>query len=309
MMGCPFFGAFFIVASCKSCMALVTPVVRFFERDCMSISRPPAWGEFIKTFNSIAHHKHRYEVFRDFVTMSAITLHNAVRMDEKLEAEYLQIIRRYDKSEVEKICQLFALLVSLLNEEPSDVLGQLFMELDFGSTHIGQFFTPPEVSELIAGLTYGDGLKTLDKPFISVSEPACGAGGMVLAMVKIMRSHGHNPHEQLFVQAQDVDRVAALMCYLQLSLWHIPAQVIVGNTLTLEVREVFLTPAYLLGGWDIRLRSREMEEATKRLISDDGNFKVNTESMTVPAMIYKSESMQILGDGASRTHTQSAFDF
>jgi hypothetical protein len=275
----------------------------------MSISRTPAWGEFIKIFNSIAHHKHRYEVFRDFVTMSAIAMHNAVRKDEKLEGEYLQIVKRYSKAEVEKICQLFALLVTLLDGEPRDILGQLFMELDFGSTHIGQFFTPPDVSELIAHITYGDGFKTLDKPFISVSEPACGAGGMVLALVKIMLTHGHNPSEKLFVLAQDVDRVAALMCYLQLSLWNIPARIIVGNTLTLEVREIFLTPAYLLGAWDIRLRSRDLEEAAKKLISGDGNFEMDTESTAVPAMIYKSESMPILGDGASRTHAQSAFDF
>ncbi len=35
----------------------------------------PAWGAFIKTFNDIARNRHRYEVFRDFVTMAAIAMH------------------------------------------------------------------------------------------------------------------------------------------------------------------------------------------------------------------------------------------
>ena len=38
-------------------------------------------NDFIKTFNNIARHRHRYEVFWDFVTMSAISLHNAVNMN------------------------------------------------------------------------------------------------------------------------------------------------------------------------------------------------------------------------------------
>lgn len=237
-------------------------------------------------------------------------MHNAVRKDEKLEVEYLQIIKRYSQSEVEKICQLFALLVELLDGEPRDILGKLFMELELGSQHIGQFFTPPEVSELIAHITYGDGLNTLNKPFITVSEPACGAGGMVLALVKIMLSHGYNPSERLFVQAQDVDRTAALMCYLQLSLWHIPARIVVGNTLNLEVREEFFTPAYLLGGWGFRLRARDLEEVARMLIKGAENFEENTGNAVEPAMTYKPDSMQILRDGASRTHThQRTFDF
>lgn len=47
--------------------------------------------------------------------------------------------------------------------------------------------------------------------------------------------------------------MVALMCYLQLSLWHIPGVVIVGNTIAGEAREVFYTPAHVLGGWNYRL--------------------------------------------------------
>jgi hypothetical protein len=227
----------------------------------MSISRHPVWSDFARSFNKIAAHRHRYEVFWDFVTMAAISMHNAIRKDPALEAEYMQIVKRYDASQLSEICGLFAKLVLLLDTEPQDVLGQLYMTLELGNAQAGQFFTPPEISELMARMTYGDELQNLTKPFITLSEPACGAGGMVLAFVKVMLSHGHDPSKRLWVQCQDVDRAAALMCYLQLSLWHVPAVVIVGNTLALEVREAFYTPAHYLGFWGVRLRNHGRQEA------------------------------------------------
>jgi hypothetical protein len=192
--------------------------------------------------------------------MAAISMHNAIRKDPALEAEYMQIVKRYEVHQVSEICGLFAKLVLLLDTEPQDVLGQLYMTLELGNTQAGQFFTPPEISELMARITYGDELQNLTKPFITLSEPACGAGGMVLAFVKVMLSHGHDPFKRLWVQCQDVDRTAALMCYLQLSLWHVPAVVIVGNTLALEVREAFYTPAHYLGFWGVRLRNHGRQE-------------------------------------------------
>ena len=50
-------------------------------------------GLFVKEFNNLARHKHRYEVFQDFVTVGALSVHNSfrgLRYDE-LEAEYLQV--------------------------------------------------------------------------------------------------------------------------------------------------------------------------------------------------------------------------
>jgi hypothetical protein len=56
-----------------------------------------------------------------------------------------------------------------------------------------------------------------DQPFITLAEPACAAGGMVLALVKVLIEAGHNPADKLWVQCIDVDRLAALMCFIQLT--------------------------------------------------------------------------------------------
>lgn len=213
---------------------------------------------FITLFNSIARHKHRYTVFSDFVIMCAIALHNAICMSKELENEYLEIVGRYSKEEVNTFCELFAILVNLLDSEPKDVLGTLYMELELTSTNNGQFFTPHEVSILLAKITYGEVLDNLEKPFITLSEPACGAGGMVLAFVSEMLKKGINPAEKLFVNCIDIDRVAGLMCYVQLSLWHIPAEIIIGDTLSLKFREIYYTPSYHLGRWNIKLGMRNL---------------------------------------------------
>jgi hypothetical protein len=211
---------------------------------------------FIDLFNTIARHRHRYEVFKDFVTMAAFAVHNAVRMDEKLETEYMSIVQRYTKEEALSFSHLLAMLVNMLEPAPRDVLGAIFMELEFGGTHNGQFFTPHHVSEMMALIGYGEQLENLDVPFVTLCEPACGAGGMVLAFVKVLIDKGHNPAQRLWVQCQDIDRTAALLCYLQLSLWHVAGVVIVGNTLANEQREVFYTPAHYLHGWRWKLESK-----------------------------------------------------
>ena len=221
-------------------------------------------SDFTRIFNNLARHKHRYEVFRDFVTISAISLHNAVKMDDILEQEYFQIIKAYKKEELLIFSELLAILIELLEPEPRDVLGTLYMDLELGNETVGQFFTPPDVSHMMAQMLYRDKMKKLDKDFITLSEPASGAGGMILAFTKVMLSYHHNPADKLWVQCIDVDRLAALMCYVQLSLWNVPAEIVVGNTLSLEIREVFYTPAHYLYGWDMKLHCRQ----AKKLITE-----------------------------------------
>ena len=132
------------------------------------------------------------------------------------------------------------------------------MSLELGSDHIGQFFTPYEVSRMMVKVTAGDDIPIPSgQDFITVSEPACGAGGMAIAFTEAFREAGFNPQTQLWASCWDIDPVAARMCYIQLSLLHIPAEVVIGNTLSGKVRQVMYTPAHYFGLWDLKLRKRE----------------------------------------------------
>ena len=233
---------------------------------------------FLKTLRTIAPHKHRYDVFRDFVILAATSLHNSTHKDEAREAEYLQVIAGYSAEDQQLFPKLLGQLIQLLDPTPADVLGPIYLELDVANRDQGQFFTPPDVSYLMAKMTWGEELANCDRPFITLGEPACGAGGMVLAFVRIMIENGQNPAEKLWVQCIDVDRLAALMCYVQLTLWNVPGEVIVGNTISWQHREIWYTPAHHLGFWNAKLARR----AEQRDGEDSGEAKDELQPPAVP---------------------------
>ncbi|EPU8562849.1 N-6 DNA methylase [Yersinia enterocolitica] len=136
------------------------------------------------------------------------------------------------------------------------------------ASSLGQFFTPYSLSQMMAALTMSDAVQNLNRrPFITYNEPACGAGGMAIAAAMYMRENGYNPQEQVFMVCTDIDGMVADMCYIQLSLLGIPAQVITGNTLTLTVNRTFHTPFWYLGGWEEKLKHAETVERMMTILS------------------------------------------
>ncbi|WP_205921948.1 class I SAM-dependent methyltransferase [Rhizobium leguminosarum] len=89
--------------------------------------------------------------------------------------------------------------------------------------------------------------------YITAQEPAVGAGATIIALAEAIKDLGINYQQHLHVTAIDVDPRAVHMAYIQFSLMHIPAQVIVGDTLRLEFREDWFTPAHIMGFWSGRL--------------------------------------------------------
>lgn len=247
--------------------------------------------KFYDAFNYLARRHNRFKVFNDFVTISAISLHNGVIKSEVLEQEYFKIIADYSKDEVKSFAKLLGILVNILDHKPTDVLGQLFMELEISNKKAGQFFTPDEISQLMAKLLYGDKIILPSCGFVTMSEPTCGAGGMVLAFVNEMINQGLNPAQHFWVQCIDIDRTVALMCYVQLSLWNVPAQIIVGNTLSMKLREQYFTPAYYLFNWRYKLKNRLAEEKEK-INTNEPETKTETDKTDLP-----SSSMTKIVDG------------
>jgi hypothetical protein len=64
---------------------------------------------------------------------------------------------------------------------------------------------------------------------------------------------GLNYQQQLHMTGIDIDERAVHMAYTQLSLLHILAAVYVGNTLTVEMQDVWYTSAHIMGGWNFKL--------------------------------------------------------
>lgn len=200
--------------------------------------------EFVKLFRETARYHHRYQVFRDFVTMAAVALENVILQCDELENEYFQTIASYEKDDLNRMARLLGLVTSGLDAGMCDFLGSIFMELEISSKEMGQFFTPFSLSELIAGLVMGQRVQELadGAPYVTLDEPTCGAGGMVIAAAKVLLDRGYNPQTQLLVQCTDLDPVAARMCFVQLSLLGIPACVRIGNSLSQKITREMYTP-------------------------------------------------------------------
>lgn len=219
----------------------------------------PHQKSLVKLLKQCGYH-HMHQVFGDFVELAAIAFSNQVDLIQApfREERYLRILERYKQDERALFPKAFGELVMAFEAGPGDVLGAVFGELELGNSAAGQFFTPFELCRLMARITVGDGQEMRERieqrGFVTASEPACGAGAQILALAEAMAEAGLNYQEHLHVTATDVDSRAAHMAYLQLSLLHIPAIVIVGNTLTLERREHWLTPAHVMGLWDVKLR-------------------------------------------------------
>lgn len=199
------------------------------------------------------------QVFADFCELAAIAVRNSVDVADEAahqsrERRYFEILDNYSSEEAARFPLIMVELVTKLEEQPSDVLGDLFMSLDMGNERTGQFFTPSSVSALMAEMTVPAAVEQLnERPFITLNEPAVGSGGMVIEFANTMRSKGHNPQRRLHVTAMDIDPTAVHMTYLQLSLLFIPAQVFHANTLTLETFDTWPTPAHVVDGWNERL--------------------------------------------------------
>ena len=216
------------------------------------MTNTPEKSEFLKVFKTIDHGQSRYTVFADFVQLSSCSLHNALIPSSALEQEYLATAGRYSSADMDRFCQLLAITVRAL-EVRHDFLGEVFMSAELGNAAAGQFFTPWHVSLMMAQMVMGNAANLPECGFLTLQEPACGAGCMVIAAAESLALQGLNPQACLWVRAIDIDRTVAMACYVQLSLLHIPGEVVIGDAISSEVFAVMRTPAHVMGGWGKRL--------------------------------------------------------
>ncbi|MBT2293116.1 N-6 DNA methylase [Paenibacillus albidus] len=218
--------------------------------------------KFMDTFRRLTYRHQRWEVWSDFVSMTAIAIVNAVDKAhfETREARYMAIINRYESQEQKLFQKLFHIVVAALEAEPEqDFLGDLFMKLELSNHWKGQFFTTYQISRLIAEIQSVDLEQLIEqRGHISINDPACGAGALLIAFANSCRAKGINYQQHVLFVAQDIDNTAAMMCYIQLSLLGCPGYIVVANTLAhpdtgdLTSDNVWLTPFYFSKVWHWR---------------------------------------------------------
>ena len=216
-------------------------------------------------FVKLAAHYDLYSVFSEFCSMAAISISNSVsskilfsKDEEKTiqtrERVYLDLINKYPPEFKEEFPKIFALLVLEMEEHfgkgyYKDCLGELFMSLRVYNKNQGQFFTPDSIGRLI-GDTFDFGtdyFKSIleEKGYITMLEPACGGGALILGACESAVKAGLNLEDNVLVYATDLDSRCVAMTYIQLSLYGIPAIVQQKNALLDDVLDApFYTPVF-----------------------------------------------------------------
>lgn len=233
--------------------------------------------EFLKVFDKLCYRHSKWQVWNDFLYFAAASMANMVKTAdwEEREKHYLETMNRYSGEEGTMFPELLGIVILALEDNPEqDFLGTLYHHLRLEQQQKGQFFTPYHVCHFMAEIQ----MASMDpeeekekKPFISVNDPACGAGAMLIAFANVAKAHGLDYQREVLFVAQDIDQTAALMCYIQLSLLGCPAIIIVGNSLSKPGfhpdNQIWYTPFFYLQYW--KFKSFFEDEGEKEGISTE----------------------------------------
>lgn len=224
--------------------------------------------EFTSKLQSLDRSKRIYEVFKDFLTLSTCTLAQSFYRSDEIEQIYLETVNRYTKKQAEEFSKLLAFLVLGLEQAPQDFLGQVFMSLNLGSQANGQYFTPYSVCKFMAEINFTEIESFQNNQLITLSEPCCGSGALIIAFAQTLREHNINYQQNLFVEAIDISEMCFKMTYIQLSLYGIPARVVQGDSLSLKFQQVLYTPFYFVNGVQVKMKQRYVKKEILRPTSN-----------------------------------------
>ena len=202
--------------------------------------------EIQKTLEAIMHKGYsNYTVMQDFISLTFYAF-------QRDDANYLKVMARYrnegntGKREADYFAAALGQLMIAMKETNGEYLGDLYMEYA-SSQFKGQFFTPWHVCQMMAKLTHQERDFPKDRT-ITVNDPACGAGAMLLAFGKELSFEENG--RVLFV-AQDIDLHCCQMTALNLMFYNYNGIIIHGDTLSLDVYGAWETKRSLVYGGSI----------------------------------------------------------
>ncbi len=204
---------------------------------------------FVKAFNCIDQSKRRTEVFADFCELTYCALAKRACPDaakrDALEAQYMAVVKRYrNKDDVRRMPELLAIAIAEISAGGCDFLGAVAGEIGALDARLGQFFTPYEVSRLMANVSLTGVEEIIEKRgFYTVQEPAAGAGGMLLAMADVIEEKGFDLETSVWFEAVELSRPTFHMGYIQTAARGLAGRFVCGNSLSLEVFDLTYTAA------------------------------------------------------------------
>ena len=187
-------------------------------------------SDFRKILERLAHGHDTHRVFSAFVRFAACALAAQTR-----EAEYLEEAKHWQKPELESFADALGALVREMESQPfTDLIGGYYMDFALsskGQQWNGEYHTPKPICDMMAEMMLGDMESFPTEGPITVCEPACGAGAMILS---VGEACSPEVRRRLRVTAIDINRTACDMSFINTTLWGIPTRIIHGNSLSNE---------------------------------------------------------------------------
>jgi len=211
-------------------------------------------NDFVRLIKQASKEYQVWQVWDDVIYMCAVELAQLVDYRQDREEEYIRKGKRYDKETIKLFPEIFAAIMnSLVNTDGtanfSDVLGDAYMRLEINNHWHGQFFTPQHICYMMAAMSINwNGIEETiaTQGYVTINDPCCGAGGMLIAAADVMQKYKINYKREALFVGQDIDPVCALMTYVQMSLLGMPGIIQIGNSLTTEYRDTWYTPQITL---------------------------------------------------------------
>lgn len=206
-------------------------------------------NEILKIFNNMAGKYSASEIFTDWLEWNASTMQSFRGENwEHLKTTFDYLANKYDRSHFEQFKVIDEILNEGLIETAEDILGVVFMKMS-PTKNLGQFFTPTHCCSLLVKLqsnSHEDIKKEIEEQgCITVSDPTCGGGALLIAYYKYAKENGIDTSKILF-HGKDIDRRCAQMTYLQLQTLDANALIEVGDTLLNTTTDTFLTTNLML---------------------------------------------------------------
>ena len=198
---------------------------------------------FIQLLNFNRNKYSAEKVFRDFISLFAISLSNKVAFNQENSNMYEKIYQSYEKEEQFNFYALSAELTKLFcnEKDPYDLLGEIYQQIS-NKNYLKLINNSPlqEVGRKLQGVININKRANNGK----MIEVNCGSGAMILAYASTLKMFKLDYKFDLEVTAIDTDIINVFMTYIQLYFFEISAVVILVDEKTNKELMRLYTPSY-----------------------------------------------------------------
>lgn len=183
-------------------------------------------------FDQLSRKDSKWTAFNSILDFALIP-HRYYPSGQELAAAHQQLTTWPDK---EIILQFITAMTDLQPEGFGDPLGEFYM-MHLSNGHMGQYFTPENMTNFMAQTTIG----ATSKPGQTVCDPACGSGRALLAAAKINRF--------LHFYGADLDAICCKMTLYNMLLNSLTGEIAHMNSLSNEFFRGYRFQTKLIDGY------------------------------------------------------------